>query len=281
MCRHRRNPLAAGGYSVAPALFGLCIGAAAASAQGLAPVSCLIEAYETVRLATPVAGIVEDVGVDRGDMVAAGDVIARLDSRVEQIARDLARARSEDRSDILALEARVEFLALRAERRTTLAQRNALSDTEAKEAALELAVATQELERARLALGLAELELAQAEAVLAQKVLASPITGVVTERLANKGEYRSGEAHVATIARIDLLRVEAFVPIAHYPHLHPGQAVEVVPEAPLDQPRQATIRVIDRVFDAATATFGIRMDLDNSDLALPAGLRCTLRFPES
>ena len=60
-----------------------------------------------------------------------------------------------------------------------------------------------------------------------------------------------------------------------------GQAVTVTPEAPLDQPRQATIRVIDRVFDAATATFGLRMELQNTDLSLPAGLRCTLSFPES
>ena len=75
------------------------------------------------------------------------------------------------------------------------------------------------------------------------------------------------------------LRVEAFAPIAYFPQLAVGQQVTVTPEAPLDQSRPATIRVIDRVFDAATATFGLRMELDNADLSLPAGLRCTLSFP--
>jgi hypothetical protein len=32
------------------------------------------------------------------------------------------------------------------------------------------------------------------------------------------------------------------------------------------------------VFDAATATFGLVMRLENPDLALPAGLRCQLDF---
>lgn len=245
----------------------------------LEPVSCLIEAYDTVKLATPVAGIVQDVLVDRGDVVREGDVVARLDSRVEEIERDLAQAKSTDRSEIEALEAKVDFLTAQAERRAKLAEKNAMSQSEAREAALEKEVAVQDLARARLALVLAGLQLTQAEAVLAQKTLKSPFAGVVTEKLATKGEYRNGESHIATISRLDLLRVEAFVPIAYHPALKPGQTVEVVPEPPFDTPRPATIRVIDRVFDAATATFGIRMDLENPDLALPAGLRCSLRFP--
>ncbi len=256
-----------------------CLWSGPAKAESLTPVSCLIEAYETVSLATPVAGIVTEMLVDRGDLVAVGDVVARLDSRLERIARDLARSRAEDRSEILSLEARLDFLTLQAERRATLAARNALSETEAKEAALEREIASRELERARLALSMAELELAQAEAVLEQKTLTSPIAAFVTERLANSGEYRNGESSIATLARIDLLRVEAFAPIGHFPFLKVGQEVEVTPEAPLNQPRRAVIRVIDRVFDPATATFGIRIDLDNADLQLPAGLRCQLAFP--
>lgn len=250
-------------------------------ALALDPVSCLIEAQDVVKLATPVAGIVAEMKVDRGDIVAAGAIMARLDSKIEEIQRDIAKARATDRSQIAALEARVEFLTAQAERRDTLAKRNAMSDADAREAALERDVALQDLEKARLAIGLAEIEVEQAEAVVAQKTLRSPIAGVVTERLANKGEYRNGESHLATIARIDVLRVEAFAPIQYHPFLLVGQTVEVLPEPPFDKPRPATIKVIDRVFDAATATFGIRMELDNADFSLPAGLRCSLRFPGS
>jgi RND family efflux transporter MFP subunit len=251
-----------------------------AYAAPLDPVSCLIEHYQTVELSTPVAGIRAEVAVDRGDLVTAGQVVARLDSRVEALQRDLARARSTDGTQIAGLEARVAFLTDQAKRNADLAKRAALSATEAQKAAMEAELARTELERAKLDQARAVLELQQAEAVLAQRDLVSPIAGMVTERLLDPGEYQDGQSHIVTVARLDVLRVEAFAPIAYFPHLAVGQEVTVTPEAPLDQPRQATIRVIDRVFDAATATFGLRMELQNTDLSLPAGLRCTLSFPE-
>ena len=36
--------------------------------------------------------------------------------------------------------------------------------------------------------------------------------------------------------------------------------------------------MVDRVFDAASGTFGVRLDLPNSDGALPAGQRCIVSF---
>ncbi len=251
----------------------------AALAAPLDPVSCLIEPYQTVELSTPVAGILAEVAVDRGDLVAAGQVVARLDSRVEALQRDLARARSTDGTQVAGLEARVAFLTDQAQRNADLAKRSALAANEAQKAGMEAELARQELERAKLDQTRATLELQQAEAVLAQRALVSPISGVVTERLLDPGEYQDGQSHIVTVARLDVLRVEAFAPIAYFPQLAVGQQVTVTPEAPLDQPRPATIRVIDRVFDAATATFGLRMELDNADLSLPAGLRCTLSFP--
>ena len=171
------------------------------------------------------------------------------------------------------------FLTDQAQRNADLAKRSALAANEAQKAGMEAELARQELERAKLDQTRATLELQQAEAVLAQRALVSPISGVVTERLLDPGEYQDGQSHIVTVARLDVLRVEAFAPIAYFPQLAVGQQVTVTPEAPLDQPRPATIRVIDRVFDAATATFGLRMELDNADLSLPAGLRCTLSFP--
>lgn len=253
----------------------------ASPALALSPVSCLIEASETVKLATPVGGILAEIAVERGEIIQEGQMIARLDARVEALSRDLARARSEDASEIEAFEAKVEFLSAQAERRSKLAERNVLSSAEAREAVLEQDMAIKDLERARLSKMLAGLEADQAQAVLDQKTLLSPITGVVTERLATVGEYQSGETHVVTLSRINMLRVEAFVPIAYHPHLAVGQTVSVTPEAPFDRPREAKIRSMDRVFDAATATFGIRMELENPDLSLPAGLRCTVAFPSS
>lgn len=268
------------GWATAAALaIGAGIAPLAAGAVTLDPLSCLIEPFQTVKLSTPVAGVLAEVAVDRGDLVAPGQVLARLDSRVETLQRDLARARSTDTTEIAGLEARVAFLTDQAARNADLAKRSALAATEAQKAGMEAELARQELARAKLDLVRAGIELEQAEAVLAQRDLVSPIAGVVTERLVNPGEYHDGQSHIVTVARLDVLRVEAFAPIAYFPALAVGQIVTVTPEAPLDQPRQARVQVIDPVFDAATATFGLRMELENPDLTLPAGLRCTLSFP--
>ena len=40
----------------------------------------------------------------------------------------------------------------------------------------------------------------------------------------------------------------------------------------------ARIKVVDRVFDAASDTFGMRLTMDNPGGKLPAGMDCKIRF---
>ena len=40
----------------------------------------------------------------------------------------------------------------------------------------------------------------------------------------------------------------------------------------------ARVTVVDRVVDAASGTFGVRLELPNPDYRLPAGLKCKVRF---
>lgn len=244
----------------------------------LEPIRCLIEPQEMVQLSTPVAGIVAEVNVDRGDIVHEGDVLARLDSRVEEITLALARQKAMNETRINSLEAKVAFLADKAERLAQLAARSAVSESDAHQAAMEAEMAREDLAEARLNADLARLEAEQAEVLLAQKTVRAPFDGVITERLLAPGEFRDTQAPILAIARIDVLKVEAFAPLAYYGSLSLGQTVTIRPEAPVGGAYAATITVIDRVFDAATATFGIRMALPNPALSLPAGLRCDVEF---
>jgi hypothetical protein len=53
---------------------------------------------------------------------------------------------------------------------------------------------------------------------------------------------------------------------------------EVVMEEPVGGTHAATITVVDRVIDAASGTFGVRLALPNADYAVPGGLGCKIRF---
>jgi hypothetical protein len=40
----------------------------------------------------------------------------------------------------------------------------------------------------------------------------------------------------------------------------------------------ARVTVVDHVFDAASGTIGIRLEIPNPEFSLPAGLKCQVRF---
>ena len=244
-----------------------------------APLDCLIEPAETVELSSPAEGIIAAIEVERGDRVEAGQVIARLDTLIETISLKLARARANNTAAVRAKEARLKFLVSQAKRNARLAKSKTISVAKRDEAQQEAEVARHELRAARLDLETARLEAEKAAAILEQKVIRTPISGIVVERPLSVGEYLAGNATIAKIAKVDVLHVEAIAPVSYYNRLSIGDVVTVHPEEPVGGAYEARITVIDRVLDAATGTFGFRMELPNKDNHLPAGLRCTVAFP--
>jgi len=82
------------------------------------------------------------------------------------------------------------------------------------------------------------------------------------------------------IARLDPLRIEVFAPIALHGQVAVGQRAVVVPEAPLNRPLEARVTVVDKVADAASSTFGVRLEISNPGNRVPAGLKCKVRLGE-
>ena len=124
---------------------------------------------------------------------------------------------------------------------------------------------------------LADLELQRTSAEVALRTIKSPVNGVVVERFMNPGEFPKQEK-ILKIAQIDPLRVEVYAPVAMLGKIVVGMAAHVKPEAPLTGEYAAKVMVVDRVVDAASGTFGVRLELPNRELKLPAGLKCSVRF---
>ena len=121
-------------------------------------------------------------------------------------------------------------------------------------------------------------ELARAEAALALREIRSPIDGIVQERSLSPGEYMHQESHVAVVVQLDPLHVETFLPVELYGAVAIGDEATVFPAAPVEGAHAATVKVVDRVFDAASGTFGVRLELPNPEGALPGGHRCEVVF---
>jgi len=59
-----------------------------------------------------------------------------------------------------------------------------------------------------------------------------------------------------------------------------GMQADVTPENPVGQVYKAKVTIVDRVLDAASGTFGVRLELPNPKYRLPAGLKCKVTFPQ-
>jgi RND family efflux transporter MFP subunit len=238
---------------------------------------CMVMPKEVIEIGSAITGLIEEVPVERGDYVEAGQVVARLESTVEEAAVRVAEARAHRKGELESSKVSLELGEKRRQRALNLFQRDSLSLDTREEVETGATLAALELEQAQENLRIASLQLDQAIAFLERHTIRSPISGFVIERLMAPGEVVEEET-MLRIAQIDPLRVEVILPSQLFGRVRPGDRAEIVPEPPLDQPRSAEVSIVDPLIDGPSGTFGARLLLPNPDHDLPAGLRCQVRF---
>lgn len=270
--------------------FALCFGGmllpslAAAQSRGVSlagaadDFDCVIEPKQTIKLGSVDAGIIESVKVDRGAFVHKGDVVAVLESTLQQVALEASRLKASNELDIRSERARLVYRTAEAARNEALHGSSFVStksyeESQAEQRLAEFAVAKAEFEHR-----MAQLDLMQAQAKLERRSIRSPVDGVVADVTIRPGEYASEQNPIMTIDEIDPLYVKVFVPVKYFGRVLAGSTAEVRPEQPIGGTYRARVTVVDRIFDAASSTFGIRLELPNEKDLVPAGLRCSIHF---
>jgi len=190
------------------------------------------------------------VNVDRGDLVKEWQVVARLDSAVEQASVDLAKERA-------------NFNQRNVERNQDLYEQQLISIHE-----------KDELETDNY---LSKMELKHAEAILSRRSVYTPIAGVVVERFLNEGELVGSEP-ILKIAQLNPLNVEVILPVGAFGQVKKGMIAKVLPQQPVGGEYSAKVVIVDALVDAASGTIGVRLELKNPDNRLPAGLKCRVEF---
>jgi len=256
----------------------VCASVARAEPAAVPELDCVIEPQQVVKLATPVVGVISRLDVDRGDVVRKNQVLGKLEDGLEEVALKLARARATNDFATKAVQARLEYLRRKNARAGQLVAKAIVAQATAEEADADANVAEQQLKEAELNLEIARLEVHRSEEALQQRTVRSPIDGVVVERLLVPGEYRNEQSPILTLAQIDPLRVEVFVPTSQYGRIQVGSNARVHPQQPIGGSYNAIVTVVDQVLDAASGTFGVRLALPNPELKLPAGIRCKVQF---
>ena len=267
-------------------------------------------------VAPSVAGKVVYIGVELGSFVKRGQTIVRLDDvdsklRVQQAQSQLEQARAalrqaEEKVGLRAgqpfdpnrvpevANARVamnlaEKNLRRAERLIESGDisRSAFDDQKGRydqlrevyEAALSqarqnyAAVAT-----ARANVANAESSLSLARRTLSYANVFSPIDGFVSERVADLGEYVSPTTKVATVVRINPLRVRIDIPEQAIPSVGVGQSVSVTTSAWPDRSFSGRIARISPNVTPTSRTLTVEAEIENSNGVLKPGQFATIRI---
>lgn len=246
-------------------------------ANQAAEIDCLIEPNTVVKIGTREEGVIEYIAVDRGDFIAKGQLVARLESGVEEATLEMAKTASKMIADIEAKQVSVNFNQRNEKRQHELFVKKVIADHQFDKAQTEEKLSQWELRKAKDNKRLAELEMQRAEAALNRRIILSPIRGVVTERIVSVGEAADLQPLIS-VAELNPLKVEVIAPISMYGSIQTGMEAVIKPEAPIGGEYQATVKIIDPVIDAASGTFGVRLELPNPDYKLPGGLKCKIAF---
>lgn len=239
---------------------------------------CVIEASEVAEVASSVRGVMWVVNVERGDWVKEGQVVAEIENSVEEATVNLARVRAKSEYEIQAREARVDLADKQVRRIRDLQSTKVIAMQALDEAETEMTVAQIALNQANEDHRIAVLELERVERMLELRTIRSPVSGVVVKIYTSASEIVFDQP-IMQIAQIDPLYVEAIVPVALFGSISEGMVSQVFPEEPIGGEVVATVSLVERIIDASSGTFGVRLILPNPDRKLPAGLRCRVRFP--
>lgn len=251
-----------------------------AAAEELPPLDCVINPYQVVDLASSVPGVLDKVYVNRSDFIEQGEIAASLEAGVERASVVLAQARAAIDSEVQVNTVNLEFDQRRKDRMDALYAKKSISIDVKDEASREQSLSRWRLRQARDLKDIRKLELLRAEEQLKQKTIRTPIAGFVLQRFKEAGEYVEDQP-IMRIAQLDPLYVEAVAPLRLHGRIASGMRAQVYPDISKQEYFEAEVTVIDRVGDAGSGTFGVRLTLPNPQYKLLAGAKCMLKFTGS
>ena len=265
-----------------------------------------LAAQEELVLGLEVGGRLATLGVDVGDRVEPGAVLAALDDRDLQLASQRASAAvaaaearigvpsgaSLERFDVEQTPAVREAKAvlieagLNRDRVATMVEQNMQSGRDLDAAEATRAVAESRLQRARddvrtqiADAALRRVEVAQAEKRLVDSRVVAPWAGRVAARHVTAGQVVAAGAPVVTLLRTEPLRLQLRVPDRAAAEVAVGQVVRFTVDGPAAvMEREGRVVRIGPSIERGDRTQLVEAEVGNADGALVVGAFCRARI---
>jgi multidrug efflux pump subunit AcrA (membrane-fusion protein) len=266
-----------------------------------------LHADEEAEVSAESGGRVIATPVERGTRVAEGAVLIRVspaeaaaqlqeaEANASQIEarlglRDGAAFTPKTVPDVMNAQASLEYAEAEFARIRSLLDQKVVSQSEFDQRRTQVEAARQQYQMAQNAAeqSYRSLQAARARVALARKTVAdtavrAPFSGLVAERLVSAGDYVTRGTKVATIVRIDPLRVELTIPEQAVSLIKVGQRVKLTVDAYPNEVFDATIRFVSPALRADQRALTVEAITANPDGRLKPGLFATasIQQPES
>ena len=247
------------------------------SAQDKTILDCLVKPEMYIDISSPVDGVLDSVLVNKTDRIKKGQILAKLKATVESAKVEVAQQEALMDNQVFAKRIKLSYASRKLKRIAGLYKTNASSAQEQDDVTTEVAIAKADLAQIKLDKKKNELKLLLAQAELEQKTITSPIDGIVVERYLMPGESVENQP-ILQLAKIDPLLVEVVASSNLFGKIKTGMSVEVKPDFPVNSSYKATVITVDRIIDAASGSFSIRLSLPNRDDRLVGGTKCIALF---
>lgn len=234
------------------------------------------EPYQTIDVAAPESGIVQDVLVELGQPIKKRDVLAVLDDDVLKATLEIAQLKAASTATVDAAKAELELKQQKLSALSELNRTGLGNREEHARAKADFELAHAKFKAAEETLAAERLEVKRIEAQLQRRQIRSSIDGVVTEIFREAGEFVSAsEPKLFTVVRLDRLRVKFYVPTDLALKFSKGNAVWVQ-AATAEKPQSAEVEFVSPVTHAESGLVRVDVILDNRDGRLRSGQRWLL-----
>ncbi len=268
-------------FQLDPKIVGIFVGVViviiglAAVAQG--QVEGFTEPYRRVDLSSDETGTISVLKVEQGDAVQVGDLIAKLDDRVQELQLELAEHMADSKSSLYAAEKTYEKRVAILSRIKQLIDTKNASESELIRAEMELSIAKSKLLSAKEELATREIETRRAQAQLDRRSIRAPFDGIVDRIHRREGEFLSPlRPEIVTLIQIDRLFATFNIPGSQYGAFEVGQEFEL--EMMNGMKVMATVHSIGVQTDAESGTVEIKLVIDNPSLEVRSGEICILNI---
>ncbi|QDH69044.1 efflux RND transporter periplasmic adaptor subunit [Lysobacter alkalisoli] len=193
---------------------------------------------------TEAGGVIRSLEFDAGQPVKAGTVLVRLNTANEE-------------ATLKSLEASARLAATQRDRWQQLAREQLVSRDEAQQHATAAATAQAQADAQR--------------ALIAQKTIRAPFSGVLGIRKVNLGQYVSPGTAIVSLQQLDPIYLDFSLPEQQMGKVREGGKVQATVDALPGQVFEGEVTAIEPLVDSSTRNFKVQATFQNPDGALRPG----------